>query len=262
MSPAAETVLHTYGVVDDASGQLPVHGIAGAPVVTLDLGNVAVVVSPLDADDYGTEAWERHGQDPAWLEPVARGHHEVLQYLCESRDRLGAVAPLRLPGIYRDEAAVRAAFSGRVEELTRVLDEVRGHGEWGVKVFLVDGTAKSEEPPASSGREYLMRKSAESQDRERARRHRQDLVRGAYEKLAASAARSLVNAPQDAALSGRKEPMLLNSAHLVADAAKGPFFEALEVASHQLEPDGMTIEVSGPWPPYNFATLGSGPEAS
>ncbi|HEX5534427.1 MAG TPA: GvpL/GvpF family gas vesicle protein [Actinomycetales bacterium] len=262
MSPAGETVLHTYGVVDHAQVQLPVRGIGGAPVVALDLGKVAVVVSPLDVKAYGPAAWERHGQDPEWLEPVARDHHEVLQALCKSSDGVSAVVPLRLPGIYADEDAVIAALSGRVDELRRVLDDVRGHEEWGVKIFLVGGAPKTHEPPPSSGREYLRRKSAAAQDRERLQRHRQGVVRDVYDALAKSAARSVVNAPQDEALSGRKEPMLLNSAHLVAEGAKVSFFGVLEQISRQLAPEEMTVEVSGPWPPYNFATLGSGSEAS
>jgi hypothetical protein len=262
MNPAAETVLHTYGVVDNAGVPLPSRGIGGAPLANVDLGKVAVVVSQLDAGDYGTATWELHGQDPAWLEPIAREHHEVLQALCDEGDRNGAVAPLRLPGIYPDEAAVRAALSRRVEELRRVLDEVRGHVEWGVKIFLVGGERKSETDPPTSGREYLRRKSAAAEDRERLRRHRQELVREAYERLAKSATRSVANAPQDEALSGRKEPMLLNSAHLVAEVARAPFFEAAEQLSLRVAPEGMTVEISGPWPPYNFATLDNEPEGS
>ncbi len=130
-----------------------------------------------------------------------------------------------------------------------VVVHVGGHVEWGVNIFLTAITRQVQEEPPSSGREYLRRKSAAAEDRERLRRHRQGVVRAAYETLAKSATRSVSNPPQDEALSGRKDPMLLNSAHLLAHAAKAPFFEVVEQVSRHVAPEGMTVEISGPWPP-------------
>jgi hypothetical protein len=261
MSPAADTVVHTYGIVPSTDVPLPETGIDGSPVGTIALEGVAVVVSRLHAGRFGAAAWEAHGQDPRWLEPVARQHHEVLQALCET-DPAVDVVPLRLPGIYPDDEAVRHALLNQLAGLRQVLDEIRGHSEWGVKVFLAGQPRPAEESAPTSGRDYLMRKSDAAADRERTRQRRQQLLLDVYEGLTRAATHSVVNPPQDEALSGRKEPMLLNSAHLVPQVGEEGFFDMVEALSHQIAPEGMLVEVSGPWPPYNFAHVVEASEAS
>lgn len=252
MAPGS-TVIHTYGVVDGVPSGLP-DGIGGSPTTTLELGPVTLVVGQLDAERFGPEAWEQHGQDPRWLEPVARQHHEVLQALCDADDAL-AVVPLRLPGIYTDEEALRAALLTQADDLRRALDEVRGHSEWGVKVFLTGAAETVEQPAPTSGRDYLQRRSAAVRDRDQLRERRHRIVLDVHEGLASVATHSVTNPPQDEALTGRKEPMLLNGAYLVPDLAQDQFFGLAEELHHQVAAEGMVIEVSGPWPPYNFARL-------
>jgi hypothetical protein len=250
------SVVHAYGVVPAGAaetgdpGTLPGVGIGGTSVRLLRLGSLSVVVGDLDAARFGEAAWREHGEDPAWLEPVARGHHEVLQAVAARTD----VLPLRLPGIYADDDALTHALGRAEQRLLERLGFVAGHDEWGVQVF--GGSRPPEErPPAGSGREYLQRRRQEVDDRDRAREDQQRLLVDVYETLTEVATSSVLNRPQDRALSGRAEPMLLNTAHLVARAAREQFFAHLDRLSRDLlEPEGMVVEVTGPWPPYNFAT--------
>lgn len=252
------SVVHAYGVVradfDTDPEQLPDSGIGGTPVRLLPLRTIAVVVGDLDAGDFGEAAWQQHAEDPAWLEPVARGHHQVLQALAATT----VVLPLRLPGIYRDDDGLAEALAGEEGRLLERLRFVAGHREWGVQVFAgamaVPGT-DVQEPAPTSGRDYLLWRKQASTRREEARADRQQLLLEVHRALADAATSSVVNRPQDRALSGRSEPMLLNSAHLVARDAEQRFFEhADQVSREVLEPAGLVMEVSGPWPPYNFVT--------
>ena len=111
------------------------------------------------------------------------------------------------------------------------------------------------ERPAT-GADYLRQKSRALTDRRDAQASRERLVRDAYATLADLSRQSVVNRPQDSALSGRKEPMLLNSAHLVNRRHQRLFFTAVEEAAAKLVSEGITVEVTGPWPPYNFVDLG------
>jgi hypothetical protein len=213
---------------------------------------IAVLVSSLDAERYGVEVWRDHGQDPHWLEGVAREHHEVLQAVVEQAD----VVPLRLPGIYQDRSALESVLHKEQATFEAALARVRGRVEWGAKVFLVDPTASqpAQEPAAPrSGRDYLARKSAQATAREESRARRQDLVLEAHETLSHTSGATVVNAPQDRALSGRAEPMLLNAAYLVARGNGDAFLRLAEDVAERLREDGMSLEVTGPWPPYNFA---------
>lgn len=250
MSAAEPTVVHAYGLVPvDASLSLP-PGIDGAAVTPVPVGGFAALTSELSAEDYGPDMWRAHAEDPRWLEHVASQHHAVLQAVAEQTD----VLPLRLPGIHHDVAALQRVLTEQQATLERALGRVRGHVELGAKVYLMDqGAAAQDQPRPTSGRDYLARRSAEATSREESRLRRQKTVLDAHEAMAHASTHAAVNPPQDAALSGRKEPMLLNAAYLVPREAFDDFVALAEQVHDTLAQDGMTLEVTGPWPPYNFA---------
>lgn len=255
MTATNETVLHTYGVVADSEVPLPKHGIGGTPLGILDVNGLAVVVGAVDAARLGPRVWEQHGEDPQWLGRVAQAHHEVLQAICTGNPPAD-VLPLRLPGIYPDEDALRAALLPAAEALSEALGRIRGRLEWGVQVFRVGEPAATEAEPASSGRDYLKRKAAATAAREEGRTRRQREIAEAYDVLAGAADNCTTNPPQDPALSGRPDPMVLNAAFLVARSEEARFFSAAEQVGQQLGSTGLRVEVSGPWPPYNFTRIG------
>lgn len=250
MSAPSDTVVHAYGVVPaDTSRTLPSRGIDRSPITGLEMGDLTIVAGHLDADRYGESAWAEHGQDPQWLEPVAREHHAVLQALIERGD----VVPLRLPGIYADDESLLASVAEVRLALETAMNEVRGHAEWSVHLFQGEASRQEDEPPATSGRDYLERRKRQVERRDEARNRRDSLAGEAYEALSNRATRSRLNSPQDPALSGREEPMLLNSAHLVPRGEEGAFFAVAEETDAYISAEGnLFLEVSGPWPPYSF----------
>ena len=254
MSSASSSVLHAYGVVRaGAQVWLPSRGIDEAPVQLVTVNSLAAVVSPLDDTAYGEDAWTEHAEDPRWLGAVALEHQTVLATLVTSAD----VLPFRLPGMYRDEASLRRVLAEESALLERGLAATADQVEWGVKVFRVDDKKTPPTPRASSGRGYLQQLSERSQRREVDSAARRDLVLRAYGLLADAASHSVTNPPQDATLSGREAPMLLNSAHLVRRGSEEAFFAGATQAQELLSDHGMHVEVTGPWPPYNFVHLGT-----
>ncbi len=247
-----DTVLHAYGVLPAASGvELPGHGIDGARVELVEANGLAVLVSRLHRTRYGEDAWLSHAEDPDWLAAFATQHQEVLGAVATTSD----VLPFRIPGMYDDEGRLLEVLEAEHDLLRGGLQAIAGHVEWGVQIFL---TGQPDEEPAEqprSGKDYLRRRSAEVGSRERAAEVRRSRVLDAYETIADASTRSAVNPPQDPALSKRSEPMLLNSAHLVPRDRAEPFFAMLGEVQETLRDAGMVVEVSGPWPAYNFVDL-------
>ena len=52
--------------------------------------------------------------------------------------------------------------------------------------------------------------------------------------------------------------LLLDLAVLVGADAEAAFLATAAELRQRLEPDGLEVEVSGPWPPYSFASLEDG----
>jgi hypothetical protein len=247
------TVIHAYGVVrTDAELDLPATGVGGAGVALLDAGPITGVFSILPDTSYGTAAWQQHAEDPAWLAQVATEHQQVLNDLVRDTD----VLPLRLPAMYRDEVQLHRMLEAETPLFVAALEALHDHLEWSVHLYLV---GEPDEPPAdkpASGSDYLRQRIDVLSRRQSARGDREQLVREAYASLADLSRQSVVNQPQDSALSGRREPMLLNSAHLVCRRHERLFFAGVEEVAARLARAGITVEVTGPWPPYNFVELG------
>jgi Gas vesicle synthesis protein GvpL/GvpF len=252
VSTAEPTVVHAYGLVPAGATPAVTEGIDSSDLATLDLGGLAAVVSELSADRYGPAAWRDHAEDPRWLEVVVRQHHAVLQSLVEQVD----VLPLRLPGIHESVAVLETQFRSQWDELAEAFDRVRGHVELGAKVYLAGrdrhDEPSGEEPPPSTGRDYLQRRLDSARAREHVHAGRQAVLLDAHESLTRAATHARVNPLQDPALSGRGEPMMLNAAYLVARARTEEFWEQARTSAEALGLEGMSLEVTGPWPPYNF----------
>ena len=269
-SPAEHTVLHLYGVVGETPPMSLPTGVGGAPVEVVEVAGLSVLGSELDVERYGPRVWQEKGQDPAWLTQVATEHHAVLQAVVEQGD----VLPLRLPSLYLDRAAADRALSGEAESLRSALEALRGHVEVAVKVYLSEGTAEgtAEGAPEGNaadasdaadgqsaplrGRDYLARRASEKTRKEEARERRHQAVLDLHEALADGSTHAVVSPAQDPSLSGRAEPMLLNAAYLVPRDQLEGFHGLTERAAECVAKQSLVVELSGPWPPYSFTSMG------
>jgi hypothetical protein len=248
------TVVHAYGIVPaGAHVDLPGTGVGGARVAVHDAGSISALFSILPSETYGDAAWQQHADDPRWLTAVATEHQRVLSDVVQATD----VLPLRLPAMYRDETRLHDMLTADEPLLRAALDALHDHVEWAVHLYYT-GEPERPGPRPASGAEFLRQKAEAAAQREGDRATREQRVREAYAALADLSRQSVVNSPQDPTLSGRREPMLLNSAHLVCRRHERLFFAAVDETAARLAPSGISVEITGPWPPYNFVDLGAG----
>lgn len=251
MEVELSTLVHAYGVVpSEAPIDLPATGLGGSGLALLDAGPISAVFSIVPATTYGHVAWQAHADDPRWLAEVATEHQRVLNDVVRDTD----VLPLRLPAMYRDEMHLHEMLSTEGPLLRAALESMHNHVEWAVHLYF---TGEREEPTSrpTSGTDFFRQKSDLATRKERSRAAREQQVRDAYGALADVSRQSVANPPQDSALTGRREPMLLNSAHLVCRNHEKLFFACVEEVAQRLAPAGIIVEVTGPWPPYNFVEL-------
>lgn len=245
------TIHYVYGVLP--GGQQPpdiAPGPDGAAVGLVEGQGLAAAVSELPADRYGEAEFRAHAEDPVWLQELASAHHRVL----ESIALHGDVVPLRMPTLCRSRQSVLELLDARADSLRHTLASVSGRVEWGVKLYAEPRRADEQKVQAASGRDYLGQRMAQGRARDEERLRRGDAVRSCHEALSAAAVDAVVNAPQDPALSGRDEPMVLNGAYLVAREHEGDFLAVLDAqAAGPCRGAGILAEITGPWPPYNFS---------
>ena len=245
--------VYLYAIGDtalaDSDVVAEIRGVDDVPVRVIVEGALAAVVASVDRESFSEEALRERLEDLEWLEKLARTHHEVVDRIARNHP----VAPVRMATVYLGDAGVRELLGDHRAELVATLDRVRSRSEWGVKGYATPDTDASEEELDSSsdapGTAYLLRRRAK---RDRTARRHQDLVEAAedvHNRLAAVAVESRRYPLQDARLSGRPEPMILNAAYLVDNAQAVQFEERVHAVSRV----DLRLELTGPWAPYSFA---------
>ena len=252
---------YVYGVVSSSDAELPAElpGVdPGHSAVLIEDGGLAAIVSRVSLDEFGEEQLHENLNDVEWLEQKARGHEEVLD---AALSRM-TVVPMRLCTIYRSEQQVHEMLAGEREVFHDAIERLAGKTEWGVKLIVEPealrretssrGIAPPPEGGASEGAAYLDRKRHEASTRDEEDRIAEEWAQTVHERLAGVAAEALLNPIQRPEVSGHAGEMLLNGVYLVDDGDVESFREQVERLGTEFEDLGAAVELTGPWPPYNF----------
>lgn len=259
----SEQAWWTYCVLSaEDAADVPAHldGIEpGSGVTVVSEGELAALVSPVPADEYDDARLRQHLEDLAWVERTARRHEAVLE------QTLGhtTIVPLRLCTLYRDLSGVSGLLREHAEPLAESLAKVDGCAEWGVKVFAqpLDGAeAPAEIEPAdeSPGASYLSQRRRERERAETAAELRARCAELVHERVTTRARESISNPPQRPELHGRDMAMVLNGAYLVPADSAGELQNTVRELHEEWAPRGFVVELTGPWPAYNFVSAATG----
>lgn len=243
-----------------------VRGVDDAALERVEADGLAAVVSRVPLAEFGAGPLRENLNDLGWLERVAREHEAVLERTLPQ----SAIVPLRLCTIYESEQSVRDMLQHERDALARALDALEGRQEWGVKLIADEerlaeqarsqsaetATLEDELSARSSGGAYMLRRRMERQLRDAVDSLGAELAEQVHAQLRDFASDAVVLPPQNPELSGHAGRMLLNGAYLV----EGESVDGLRRLVAELEESqralGASIELTGPWPPYNFVPGG------
>jgi hypothetical protein len=145
--------------------------------------------------------------------------------------------------------------------LADTIARLSGTAEWGVKAFLGAGSeapapaaaAAAQGGAPSSGMDYLARKRDQRDAADAARQTADATVDAIHRRLSELALDAVLSPPHDPRLTGRVHEMLLNAAYLVPSARTDEFQSLVRGLTRRHAPDGLELELTGPWPAYHFA---------
>jgi HAMP domain-containing protein len=261
-SSADELGWYVYCVSHDG---VPPDMLATQELASLTLiceAGLGAVAGRVSLGEFGEEPLRDRLNDLTWLEDTARAHEQVVNSIRE----LTTVVPMRLCTIYRSEEAVREMLLRERDFLGESLQRLTDRAEWGVKVFARAGQPHDEQegstasvgrsaeqaPQAGPGEAYLLGRQREGLRRREAEDRLEEQCAHAHEQLAAGAAEARTNPPQSPELSGREDQMILNGVYLVDAPRTDRFLEIVGALSEEYDGLGLDVELTGPWPPYNF----------
>ena len=241
------TGLYTFAVVDTASSE----ELAREGLRLIPSGRLAAVVENVEVTEFEGERLEQNLADREWLERMVRHHETVIESLLDGR----GVVPMRFGSIFSTEDGLRAMLAENTDAFAAMLDDVRGRHEWGVRVnadreAMVRQLAPSASS-ASSGGDYLRRRRAEMQADGEVGTEAARIARELYEQLARHAERAVVLQPRQPS-----PETLVTTAYLVPFGDQEAFLRAAKELDNTY--DGISLDVTGPWPPYSFISADVG----
>lgn len=205
--------------------------------------------------------WDCAGSHPAPPIPELLAYGRVIEAFWQD-PAVGGIIPLRYGCFVREEGDIRGILRERRETFKALLVELKGCQEFGLRILApeawtaAEGGRPSEPgPPVASGRAYLEARRISFLRREGAARGDQLLLehcRSAFSGLFRKWKEGPPGAPP--LWWGDRRFRLLSAYLLVPRSLADPF----RVAFRQVRAkEPARLLLSGPWPPYNFASDGT-----
>jgi hypothetical protein len=243
--------------------QLP-GGVELGPLDLIVAGDIAAVVSAVPMADYGESALRERLAEPAWVAVRAMRHEKVIEHFAAR----ASVIPLRFGTIYLRPDRVRDMMRDRREEFIAIVERLNGKEEWGVNVCrdweILMKTVISLSPrldeiskraaSSGAGQSYLLRKQIDSLSAEEARRETQSVIAEVDRDLAAASEGAARLRSLNREVSEQGE-VVARLAFLVSRSRFDDFREEAERLARRHGASGFRLELTGPWPAYNFSNL-------
>jgi pyruvate-formate lyase len=224
---------------------------------------LAALASQVPRATYSEENLADHLTDATWTAIRAMRHETVVEYVAKR----ATVIPLRFGTIYLERSGVEQMLTTQSRELESIIEQLRGREEWGVNIFvdravllssitsvspvLRDLVQRAEQAPP--GQSYLMQKKIEAL--------KVDEARAAVNRIVDQIEESLKEQTDDARRlrilkveTTEHGELKAKFAFLVKRAAFEEFRDAAERLAQEHQPAGIRLELTGPWPVYNFCT--------
>jgi Gas vesicle synthesis protein GvpL/GvpF len=250
--------LYVYAVVERRPSARKVARLPSMPhgdaprIVALD-DDVSVIVADVPASTYAAAALEARLGDLDWVAKCGAAHHSVADVLADSY----VVLPFRLFTIFSTEQKALTTLRKARPRIRRALARVKGRKEWVLRIgrparlqagLPTDARHKNTER-AKVGTDFLRAKAdARKQEAERAARVKNDAV-AVFETLRELADESTLRPVEPGT------NLLVDAAFLVGTGRTSRFQQALKRAAAGLLRDGCQVSLTGPWPPYSFASV-------
>ena len=218
----------------------------------------AAVLSRVATEEFCGPAAESNLQDLAWICPRVCWHQVVVEQVVP----FGPILPARFGTLFSSLQSLAGFLQEHRENIGRFLDRVTDQDEWAVKGRLDlahsredNGgalTAQVDQTPLSPGLAYLQLRRLKIQAKQELTQRLAeacDSVERELTSLASEVRRLRVLASDTTATDFET---IVNWAFLLPKTSVPEFQTRIDRANVTQSPLGLSIELSGPWPPYSF----------
>ena len=205
-----------------------------------------LIVSSVLENEYNEAALQRGLQQMDWVGRRALRHEAVVEHFLSS----AALLPMQLFTLFTSDERAIESVTGDRRRVARILSRIAGQVEWGLRLTWDEKAARAGKVGGATGVSYLERK------RHLLNVHRVQLseARAAagrlYRAMGRKATRSQRRTATERGAPGSR--LLLDAAFLVHARSAASFRAELRRQAKALASSGVSVSLTGPWPPYNF----------
>jgi len=240
-------------------------------VFTRSYQGLEAVVSLVPLDEFDSEIIHiKARNDLQWIKEKAVLHETVIEEAMRNGGEILSLIPMKFGTIFKEEKALQETLSKHHEQFRETLDKLEGKQEWGVKAYLTDqnkfeqgvkeknATIREKEREIAGmpeGMAFFMEEELTEVISSEVNKELNHAVEDLYESLSRQAEALVKNHILGRELTGKRAPMVLNAACLVALEKIEDFKGEAQRLNQKIQEKGLDLEFSGPWPAYHFATL-------
>lgn len=226
-------------------------------------GPLAAFSTPVDLRQYSQQAVDSHAGDLEWLGAIGYRHQAVMQALMKD----GTVIPLRAFTLFGSRQMVEAQLRSGRDSFSKVLERLDGKQEWTLRIEFDPqkwNEALASRVPslraivdelqtATPGKAFLLNKKL-GDERKKASREAEQQVVAEIEERILSKLRCETVAESRQARDGAFPEINV----LINRDEEASLIELHSELADRYSGEGITLAVSGPWPPYTFASTDNG----
>jgi hypothetical protein len=226
------------------------------------IDGVAAVFTRVQREQFSQDVIDARSKDLEWLGAIGYRHQDVVSELMKRT----AIIPLRAFTLFSSDEALRAYLHEQAALLDGVLTRLDGRQEWTLRVEFepqrwsesLTGRVESlralqrQIEEASAGRAFLLRKKLDDEKKRASKDAEQQVVAEIEQSiLGALACETLAESRE------RREGAFPQVNVLIHRDEEARLQELRDSLLQRYEAEGITLALSGPWPPYSFAALES-----
>ena len=232
------------------------------PVSVRDCGEIGAVLSEVELAEFCGESAEARLQDLAWLGPRVCRHESVIE---EFMSR-GPVLPARFATLFTSVEGLQQSVLAHREAITGFFAQLGGQQEWAVKglldrnsaqrglgLSLLQAATQEPAPAASPGARYFQEKRIQARSERDLNLRLKEFCRCAAAALGDQSGGFRERKVLVPVVAGFDAEVVLNWAFLLSPAALVDFRARLDRLNGGEAFPGLTLTLTGPWPPYSFA---------
>ncbi len=269
----SEPTFYMYGIVStNQVADSMFAGIEGlqerSVVYSLPCGNLTAIVSKLTDPAFSPYMIRKSMRDNNWLKDQVRHHAGVLS---EAKG-LMTIIPLRFGTVFNSENGIRRFVELQRSKMMETLSRLQDKSEFGICVLCdADRLRASGFGKDDAFETSLHELSPEVADFIRAQSNPQQSFAGgsSLDSAMANMARRIhaplnemaseaVSKDMPIGYSTSGSNVILNATYLVPVVGEKNFRARVTTLAQEMRDSGITIEVSGPWPPYHFVDVDMG----